>query len=60
MAKGKKKRIIAAVDVGFGSPVAVPQKRESKEEKVKEKEKSSIVNIELTESGKLPADILAR
>lgn len=60
MAKGKKKRIIAAVDVGFGSPVAVPQKRESKEERVKEKEKSSIVNIELTESGKLPADILAR
>lgn len=59
MAKGKKKRIITALDIGLGMPADDPNSDES----VKQKEvgdNSSVVNIELTESGKLPADILAK
>lgn len=56
MAKGKKKRIISALDIGLGSPIGSPQENKTK----KKDDVSSIVNIELTDSGKLPADILER
>ena len=59
MAKGKKKRIITAVDIGLNSPTDDPIAKESKQTK-ETATNSSVVNIELTESGKLPADILER
>ena len=58
MAKGKKKKILKTLEIGFRLSDDIPETQP--ESKSKKEEKSSIVNIELTEHGKLPSDILER